>query len=275
MSIQFGCCIPGASFMPEAPDKKPYSPFDVLLWGEKEIINSGYDFAECSVGLIMNISDEDFDKVIENNVKIRICNCFIPSEYKIVEDTPELWERVEKSLWRMEKLSTEIVVLGSGGARTIPDDMPYEEGLKKIESFLVRCNDLAKKHNIIIALEPLNHNESNFILTVRSAYELAKKLNLSNVKILADIFHMYVEKEDYSVVKETIDELYHIHINNPITRTCPTLEKNKEIEDFAKALNNASYNKTVTIESSFDNFDSEIRDAIVYLREVFNNENKA
>ena len=47
MSVQFGCCIPGASFMPEAPDKKPYSSFDVLLWGEKEIIKSGFDFAEC------------------------------------------------------------------------------------------------------------------------------------------------------------------------------------------------------------------------------------
>lgn len=273
MSVKLGCCIPGASFMPEAPDKKPYSPFEVLLWGEKEIIDSGYDFAECSVGLIMNISDEDFVKVIENNVKIRICNCFIPSKYKIVEDTPELWERVEKSLWRMEKLSTEIVVLGSGGARSIPDNMDYELGFEKIENFLIRCNELAKKHNITIALEPLNHNESNFIPTVRSAYDLAAKLKLSNLKILADIFHMYVENEDFSVISETVEEICHTHINNPLTRTCPTLEKNKYIDDFADALKKAGYDKTVTIESSFDDFSTEIRNAIVYLRKVFSNEN--
>lgn len=273
MAVKFGCCIPGASFMPEAPDNKPYSPFDVLLWGEKEIINSGYDFAECSVGLIMNISDEDFEKVIEKNVKIKICNCFIPSEYKIVEDSPELWERVEKSLWRMEKLSTEIVVLGSGGARSIPDTMPYEEGFRKVEKFLIRCNELTKKHNIIIAIEPLNHNESNFIPTVNEAYKLAKKLNLSNVRILADIFHMYVEKEAFSVLNDTVDEIIHTHINNPLTRTCPTLEENKYIINFAKALNTAGYNKTVTIESSFDDFSNEIKDAIVYLRKVFDNDN--
>ena len=41
---------------------------------------------------------EKMEKIIEKNVKIKICNCFIPSEYKIVDDTVELWERVEKSL---------------------------------------------------------------------------------------------------------------------------------------------------------------------------------
>ena len=275
MSVKLGCCIPGASFMPEAPDKKSYSPFDVLLWGEKEIIDCGYDFAECSVGLIMNISDEDFKKVIDNNVKIKICNCFIPSEYKIVEDTPELWEYVEKSLCRMEQLSTEIVVLGSGGARRIPDDIDYEEGFKKIENFLIKCNDLAKNHNIIVALEPLNRNESNFIPTVSSAYELAKKLNLSNVKILADIFHMHVEKEDCSVIGKTVDMIYHTHINNPLTRACPTSERNEYIEAFSSALMEAKYDKTVTIESSFDDFSSEIKDAIIYLRKVFSDESNS
>ena len=272
MSVEIGCCIPGASFMPEAPDKKAYSPFEVLLWGEKEIINSGYDFAESSVGLIMDISDDDFEKIVENNVKIKICNSFIPSAYKIVEDSPELWERVEKSLWRMEKLSTEIVVLGSGGARSIPDNMDYEIGFKKIEKFLIKCSELAKKYNITIALEPLNHKESNFIPTVQSAYELAKKLNLSNLKILADIFHMYVENEDFSVISKTVDEICHTHINNPLTRTCPTSETNEQIEAFASALKKAGYNRTVTIESTFEDFSSEIKAAIVYLRKVFSNE---
>lgn len=273
MSVKIGCCIPGASFMPEAPDKKPYSPFEVLLWGEKEIINSGYDFAECSVSLIMNISDEDFEKVIENKVKIKICNCFIPSQYRIIEDSEELWERIEKSLRRMEKLSTEIVVLGSGGARSIPENMDYNEGFEKLEKFLVKCADLAKNHNITIALEPLNRNESNFIPTVRSAYDLAKKLNHSNLKILADIFHMYVEKEDFSVISRTVDEICHTHINNPLTRTCPTSDKNEHIEAFASALLKSGYDRTVTIESSFDDFTSEINEAITYLRKVFSNEN--
>ncbi len=272
MSVKFGCCIPGASFMPQAPDKKDYSPFEVLLTGQKEIMDAGYDFAEATVGLVMNISDEDFEKVVSENVKVKICNSFIPSNLKIVEDKPELWERIEKSLWRLNRLSTEIVVFGSGGARTIPEDMPYEEGFEKIEKFLIKCNELAKKYNIIIALEPLNHKESNFIPTVRSAYDLAEKLNLSNVKILADIYHMYVENEEFSVIPETIDRICHTHINNPLTRTCPTLEDNEVIEAFAKALTSVNYDKTVTIESSFGNFLPEIKDAIVYLRKVFDNE---
>lgn len=272
MSVQLGCCIPGASFMPEAPDKTTYSSYDVLLWGEKEILNCGYDFAESSVGLIMNISDEDFEKVIESNVKIKICNCFIPSEYKIVEDTPEMWARIEKSLWRMNKLCTEIVVLGSGGARTIPENMDFCEGVSRIENFLIKCNRLAQKYNITIALEPLNHKETNFMLTVRSAYELTEKLKLSNIKIIADIFHMYVEKEDFSVINKTAQSICHVHINNPFTRTCPTNKKNEVIEDFATALKKSGYDKTVTIESSFENFSEEIKEALVYLREVFSNE---
>lgn len=269
MSIEFGCCIPGASFMPEAPDKEEYSAYDVLLWGADEIIKCGYDYAECSVGLLMSISDEDFEKVIEKQVKIRAFNCFVPSELKIIEDTPEMWEYIKKAFVRMEKVSAEMIVFGSGGARRIPDSMPYDEGLAKLENFIIRCNELAKQHNITLVLEPLNHNESNFLLTVKSAYDLCKKLNLSNVKILADIFHMYVENEDFSVVQETVDKMCHVHINNPLTRTCPTREENKYIRAFAEALTNAGYTKTVTIESAYDDFTKNISDAIIYLKEVF------
>lgn len=269
MSIEFGCCIPGASFMPEAPDKEEYSAYDVILWGSNEIINCGYDFAECSVGLLMSISDEDFEKVIEKKIKIRAFNCFVPSELKIVEDTPEMWEYIKKAFYRMEKVSAEIIVFGSGGARRIPDTITFNDGLEKLENFILKCNDLAKKHNITLVLEPLNHNESNFLPTVKSAYDLCNKLDLSNVKILADIFHMYVENEDFSVLKETADKIHHIHINNPITRTCPTQEENKFIRAFAESLNNAGYNRTVTIESAYNDFSNDIKDAIIYLKEVF------
>lgn len=269
MAISFGCCIPGASFMPEAPDKEPYSPYEVLLWGSKEILNKGFDFAESSVGLLMNISDEDFEKLVKNNVKIRAFNCFVPSELKIIENTQKMWDYIEKAFYRMEKLSAEMIVFGSGGARKIPDSVEVDEGLRILENFIYKCNNLAEKHNMIFILEPLNRNESNFLPTVKSAYDLCKKLNLSNTKILADIFHMYVEKENFSVINETVDELYHVHINNPLTRGCPTLEENEVIRNFAKALRSASYNKTVTIESSFNNFSSEIGDALTYLKEVF------
>ncbi len=269
MAIQFGCCIPGASFMPEAPDKEAYSPFEVLQWGAKEIINSGYDFAECSVHLLMSISDEDFEIIAEKKINIRIFNCFVPAEHKIVEDTPEMWAYIEKAFYRMSKLNAEIIVFGSGGARRIPESMPYNKGYEILKKFIVRCNELAKNHNMVLAIEPLNHNESNFIPTVKEAYKIAKELNLSNVKVLADIFHIHVENEDLSVINEAIDYIYHTHINNPITRTCPTLEDNEHIVNFANALINAGYNKTVTIESSFSDFPNEIKNAIKYLRKVF------
>ena len=103
----------------------------------------------------------------------------------------------------------------------------------------------------------------------QEAYDLCKKLNLSNTKILADIFHMYVENEDFSVMGETVDEMCHVHINNPLTRTCPAKEENKYIRSFAESLNDAGYNKTVTIESAYNDFTKDISDAIIYLKEVF------
>ncbi len=269
MAISFGCCIPGASFMPEAPDKEPYSPYEVLLWGSKEIINKGFDFAECSVGLLMSISDEDFEKIEKENIKIRAFNCFVPSEFRITEDRQTMWDYIEKAFYRMEKLSAEMIVFGSGGARRIPDSMKYEDGFNILENFIIRCNELAKKHNMILVIEPLNRNESNFLPTVKSAYDLCKKLNLSNTKILADIFHMHVEKEKFTTINETIDEIIHVHINNPLTRSCPTLEENEIIRKFADSLYSASYDKTVTIESSYNDFSNEIGDALIYLKEVF------
>ena len=54
---------------------------------------------------------------------------------------------------------------------------------------------------------PLNHKETNVFLTVAESSEVVRRLNLPNLKVLADLYHTYVEKEEPQILIENADIL--------------------------------------------------------------------
>ena len=263
---RLGCCVPGYLVSKEVSEAS-HSSYDILKTGHEKIIENGFDYAETTVGLIMGLTDEEL--ILASEIRnIEVCNCFIPATLPIVKgNDSDLQQYVKQSMSRMQKLGVDTVVFGSGGARRIPDGMDRKEGMRWIEDFLTMCNEYAIKHNITVAVEPLNQKECNVLTSVAEGAELVEKLQLGHIGLLADSYHMALEKEPLSVLSDTAHLLVHVHISEA-DRTYPGKYNGADLPEFADQLKAAGYKGRITAECRFTDFVTESAIVATYLRKI-------
>lgn len=261
--------------MPQGEKEIPASKFDILLAGDKAVMEAGYDYSETSVGMILELTEEEADRLAqakaEGRFHLEACNSFIPGSLPICagEKRAELREYVTKAMARMQKLGVEVVVFGSGGARRIPEGMERAQAVAEIENFLVMCNEIAQKYGVTVVIEPLNHKECNVLLTVEEGGEMARRVNLPYVKLLADAYHVFVEEEDLAHIDTYKDILAHTHVAEVPDRVYPGRDGGEYLKQFAAALREAGYDGRVTVECSFRDFLPEMQAAGKFLTEVY------
>ena len=259
---RLGCCIPGASFMPEGVSGVSPAPYDVLRRGTDVILSHGFDYAEAGVGMIMKLSDAELAAAVNSRIEIEACNSFIPFEYKIVRDGSSdvgspLYEYVRRALERLSALGIKIVVFGSGGARRIPDGMSIADGRTYILRFLSMCAALSAEYDLSIAIEPLRALECNAINYLDDAISLVVAANDSHITYLADAFHMCHGGEPADALTRVSIMPSHIHIAEAPDRTCPGSRGGEYLTAFAQALHRTPYAARVSVECGFEDFDRE------------------
>lgn len=78
---------------------------------------------------------------------------------------------------------------------------PIDPGLRRADSegrFLDALDEIARyaePRGVDIALEPVNRYELNFINRIDEAVEMIDRLGRTNVKVMADVFHMNIEDQ--------------------------------------------------------------------------------
>lgn len=251
--------------MPEGVGEVSSSSYDLLKSGVEIILKNGFSFAESTVGMIMQLNESELQRAVEN-IKLEVCNSFIPPVLPIVKGGAPLENHVKESMRRMEMLGVDTVIFGSGAARRIPDGMVKSEGMKHLEEFLHMCNEYGKKHNIIVAVEPLNSRETNAITSLEEGLSLVDKLQLPQIKLLADCFHMDRENEDLSILDQAAHVLVHVHVSGP-DRAYPGKVSNPYLLAFLDKLKEIDYKGRIAVECSFDDFDSETAASAAYLKE--------
>ncbi len=266
-----GCCIPGGSFMPQGVASVE-TAFDIMKGGYDTAIKHGYDFAEATVGLIMKLSEEELARAVEAKLQFEVANSFIPPTLPICEtmkNEPEKLEAyVEEAMRRMNLLGCGMVIFGSGAARRIPDTMNRAAAEALLDEFILMCNRIAKKHSVIVALEPLNTDETNYMNSVAEGYEIARRLGLSNVKLLADAYHMSKENEPFEVLASVQDILVHVHVSEP-DRSYPGKTGGEYLKKFARALSLTTYDARVSVECTFADFVTDSGEAYKFVKETF------
>ena len=81
--------------------------------------------------------------------------------------------------------------------------------------FAVALNDLgehARQYGVPLIYEPLNRYETNMANTVEAGVALLNTLSTTNVKLLADLFHMNIEEVDIAAaLKAGGRHIGHVH----------------------------------------------------------------
>jgi sugar phosphate isomerase/epimerase len=278
--IQFGCAIPGGSFMPEGVAEVPVSPEIQIIEKCRKVLAAGYDFTECSGGMLTSLDNKQrcalLNRNEQNPLKILAVNSLMPGNYRLADpksDKNEYLAYADNLFAFMHDLGAKYAVFGSGAARTVcTDEYSREEGLKAITEFIIELGSHALHHGVTVAIEPLRKTETNIFVTVPETGDYVRKLNRSGVKLLYDSFHMAEEKTDLSCVGKYIDLVCHCHISEAPCRTYPGSSDSSDLSynrRFADELLKFGYSGGVSVECGFKNFEEDIRFAYDYLREIF------
>jgi sugar phosphate isomerase/epimerase len=244
------------------------------------IQNSGFDYIEPGVPTLRaDLSDAEFAPKrgrFENaSVKPEVFNLFLPADLKITGDgvdTSELMRHVETTTRRASELGGEIIVFGSGGARNILNGFSRARAYEQLGFFCAMAADIASKHGITIVIEPLTATKSNLITSVAEGAELLEQVAHPNLALLADLYHMEVDREPWANILENAPMIEHIHVPVPSIEILTTEGPDFSHGRFLTTLKQTGYNGRISIEDNgkrFENFAEEIGPVASRVRDLW------
>lgn len=273
--MRIGCSLPAKTFMPEYTEKQvAYDPLQCLLYGYETAMRIGYDYIEAAVGVIHDLTEEQLQflsaKVKDGSFRLQYCNCFVPPEIPLCTASAQTIEAfVRDTMRKLDILDVRTVIFGSGVARRYPDGMTNAEATERITSFLRLCNEVGSTYGITTAIEPLNSTETNIINTASEGFQWVRNLDLPYVRILPDLFHMAMEKEDPNVLVQNENLIVHLHASEAPGRVFPGKFGGEYLKKCGEVLRSFGWTKDITVECVFSDFESEAETALKFMKEAF------
>lgn len=245
----------------------------------------GYNYLESNLGHIKSLGKQELREtkaMLENfGAKLEAANCFFPGEIHLAGEEAsieEIREYTRRAFDNAVFLGIKTCVLGSGRSRSVPDGFDREKGLEQIYSALRVIDSEAGEHGIRVAIEPLNRLETNVFTTVRESTDICRALGFKNISVLADIYHMVMEKEDFSALSYAGDRLIHIHFSNPtakdsqngrMKRIFPAEGDGYDYAPFVNVVKEAGYDGRMSIEANCTDFEAEAAEGLKIMKKLF------
>ncbi len=251
--MRVGCCIADAALLPVLEAAR-------------------IDYCELPVARLA-APDADFDQLTrllqESAVPPYACNVLLPGELAIVGpavDEARIAAYLERAMQRLERLGTQVVVVGSGRSRTVPAGFNRRRAADQFEAFLRKASAVAGEHGVVLALEPLRAAETNLVNRVSEGEAFLRERDVDGVRLLADLYHMREEGESLDVLDGCADLLTHVHVAGAGRR--PPGPADGDLAEFVTRLRAAGFDAGCSVECHWSDFASEAPGALAHLRAV-------
>ncbi len=161
------------------------------------------------------------------------------------------------------------MVLGSPAQRNLAEGMTRAQGMEYAAEVLCEILPVLESNNVVLALEPLTPQETNFLLTAAEAVELIDRLRSPQVRLHLDCKAMASEATPIvELIRQNHQWLAHFHANDP-NRQGPGFGALDFVPIF-RALKEILYNGWVSVEV-FDfspGIERLARESIEYMRAI-------
>ena len=220
----------------------------------KKIEDFGFDVVEL---LIEDKSKKNLEIIKENIKKTRL-KCVIGSSFvegNLISDDVNVVKRgvkyIKDSIDLCEYLESGILTGPTYGSLINTDFLNSAVKNKAKEQAVELLREIgiyASVKNIKIALEPLNRYESNFLNTAHEGIDLIKEINLPNVGLNLDTFHMHIEeKSSKKAVLDAGEHLFHLHVPENDRGTPGTGDV--DWDGISESLRKINFTGTIVMES--------------------------
>jgi D-psicose/D-tagatose/L-ribulose 3-epimerase len=165
-------------------------------------------------------------------------------------ESPRLRERAGEYLRRALEQAHE---LGAGAVIVVPtyrpegDPAEREAELDRAAQTIAGAAEAARSGGPKIALEALNRYETHLIRTLADADALRQRIDLSNVELMADVFHMDIEEDSVPAsISAHADHIIHVHLADNQRREPGS--GHLDFDGVFEALSSAGYAGTLAME---------------------------
>ncbi|MBR1576832.1 MAG: sugar phosphate isomerase/epimerase [Bacteroidales bacterium] len=235
----------------------------------------GLDYLEANVAsfLVPEQSDSAFaaQRAAADGLGFPIysANGFFPKDLLVVgpDADPERALRYARTaIRRASEAGLKILVLGSSRSRSIPEGFSREEAEGQFLALLRGMAPTAEKYGVVVAIEPLQESETNFINTVTEGAAMARLAGSPNICVIADFYHMAREGEPADDIVAAADKLVHCHIAECRNRTAPGVDGD-DFTPYFKALKQIRYDGRISLECRWDDVSAQLPVAVRVMKE--------
>ncbi|MBC8232666.1 sugar phosphate isomerase/epimerase [bacterium] len=108
-----------------------------------------------------------------------------------------------------------IMVIGSPKERSVTAPLTYEQAWEYTKETYVESAQLAQERDVILCMEPLYRESTDFINTPEEAVKMIKDVNNPNFKLILDVFSSASVGIDLpAAIREHREHLAHVHTND-------------------------------------------------------------
>lgn len=233
-----------------------------------EVAEIGFDYLEFNLAKLAGMTEEEYKEVcaVADNapIKVEACNCMLPGDIKVVGEEVNaqiIHDYLDRAFSRAARLGVKIVVFGSGGSRRVPDGFDTAVAWRQIGNYLRMVQRHAMENDITVVIEPLRAAECNIMNFVSEATLMASLIQMPNIAVLADTYHMALGSEPLSALAMAGSLLKHVHIANAIGRKFPKAGDGERYQEIFETLKEMGYEGRVSIEAGCSDFSQDARDA--------------
>ena len=234
----------------------------------------GFDYIECGVSKLASLSEEEFaswkGQAAKASIPVSCFNVLFPKTIKLIGSEYNREATVEYlnlALSRVQAMGGTTVVFGSGGARKRPEDVDFFSAYRQLVEVTKLIGEVAAKYSVTIVIEPLNRGETNMINSMAEGAQLAADVNMPNVKLLSDFFHVAKDGEPVEDVVR-IGEFDHIHIASGKGRLYPLPGQDEQYQLYFQCLKKIGYDGRVSIEGKTEDMAKDAPVALAYMKSM-------
>ncbi|WP_404305770.1 sugar phosphate isomerase/epimerase family protein [Neorhodopirellula lusitana] len=245
-----------------------FSTSEPLLNAE-QIVACGMDFIEPGLAKMAAMSEADFDAAVQRiqaaGIRVMSANWFLPPDLKVTGPDVDLAKSkqfLEHALARAVKLGARAVVFGSPGSRSLPEGFSEAEGRRQMIEFCRLCSDVIRDHgwDLKIAVEHVNHTETNFINTFGQALSVVREVDRPEIGLAADFYHFAMEDESTEIMLDAGDLICAVQLANPEGRCFPKAGASiPGLNAFFQHLVEIGYSGGVSVEATVDNLEQDCK----------------
>ena len=237
---------------------------------------AGFDFVELPLFLLEKLEETELKKLQtfleDQQISAGAAANLFPDEMPLCgpnTDEKVLKDYLRRAFERGRRIGVKKITFASVPAWQILPGETRDKGLLRVAGLLSDLIlPLSAEYDMLILLEPLRRTICNLVNTLSDAMQIIRLVNLPDLRLMADVYHMQINEENPRQIGEYLDVIEHVHIAR-LERLLPTdyftAAENKYLLPFVKK----GYDKTISFETRAPADSQDLKKALLLLKSRF------